>query len=88
MITNEEVAQTLEELATALQARGELIFKIRAYRRAAEAIRALGVPLEEYRLGRDLKQIPGVGDAIAKKLSAMLEQGPQQWLAWYLNKDG
>jgi len=74
-MTNEEVARTFEELADLLQARGELIFKIRSYRKAAAAIRALEVPIAEYRRQHDLKEIPGVGDAIAKKVNDLLDTG-------------
>lgn len=74
-MTNEEVAATLEELASLLEARRELIFKVRAYRKAAAAIRELGVPLEQYRHERDLKGIPGVGEAIARKVADLLDTG-------------
>lgn len=74
-MTNEEVALVFEELAEMLRAKRELPFKIRAYRNAAAAIRALPVPVEEYRRAHDLREIPGVGDAIARKVSELLDTG-------------
>ncbi len=74
-MTNEEVAAVFDELADRLQARKELIFKIRAYRKAAAAVRELPVPVEQYRRERDLKEIPGIGEAIAKKIADLLDSG-------------
>lgn len=75
MKTNQEVAEIFEELADMLVARKELPFKIRAYRKAAESIRRLEIPLEQFRRERNLKEIPGVGDAIARKISDLLDTG-------------
>ncbi len=84
MATNEEVAKALEELADHVQARGELIFKVRSYRRAAAAIRDLDIPLEEYVKQHRLREIPGVGEAIAKKVADMMRLGPAAWLRAYV----
>ena len=40
--------------------------------------------LSEYQLQHDLREIPGVGEAIAKKIEGMLEDGPDRWLESYL----
>ena len=74
-MTNLEVAQVLEELADLLAAKRELPFKIRAYRKAAASVRELEIPLEQFRRERDLREIPGVGDAIARKISDLLDTG-------------
>ena len=74
-MTNEEVAATFEELAYLLQARKELPFKYRAYRKAAMAIRDLPIPIEQYRREHDLREIPGIGEAIAKKVNDLLDTG-------------
>jgi DNA polymerase (family X) len=74
-VTNEEVAATFEELADLLQAKKELPFKYRAYRKAAAAIRELPVSVEQYRLEHDLREIAGVGEAIAKKVNDLLDTG-------------
>lgn len=87
-MTNEDVAQTFEEVADRLQARKELVFKIRAYRNAAMAIRRLGVPIEEYRREHDLKEIPGVGEAIARKVADLLDIGSFKLLDELRRGDG
>lgn len=74
-MTNEEVALVLEELAVMLRAKRELPFKIRAYQKAASAIRELPVPIEEFRHEHDLREIPYVGAAIAKKVNDLLDTG-------------
>lgn len=74
-MTNEEVAAVFEELAAMLKAKKELPFKIRAYQKAATAIRELPVPVEQYRREHDLREIPGVGEAIAKKVNDLLDTG-------------
>lgn len=74
-MTNEEVALVFEELAAMLRAKKELPFKYRAYEKAAATFRALPVPIEEYRRTHDLREIPGVGEAIAKKVNELLDTG-------------
>jgi DNA polymerase (family 10) len=74
-VTNEEVATIFEELADRLQAKKELPFKFRAYRKAATAIRGLQMPVDQYRREHDLRELPGVGDAIAKKIHDLLDTG-------------
>jgi DNA polymerase (family 10) len=72
---NREVARTLDEIADMLEILGENIFKINAYRRAAENIRSLGrdlsVMVEEGSLG----SIEGVGKAIAEKIAVLVTTG-------------
>lgn len=87
-MTNEDVAQAFEEVADRLTARKELVFKIRAYRNAATAIRGLDVPIEDYRREHDLKEIPGVGEAIAKKIADLLDTGSFKLLDELRRGDG
>ena len=68
MIDNNHIAQVLEQIADLLQIKGENVFKIRAYRTAAEKIRGLGIALA--RIG-DLDKLTGyegIGKAIAEKI--------------------
>ena len=65
---NSEVAKVFQDIADLLELKGENVFKIRAYQRAARAIehspRELKIMIEEE---EDLQNIPGVGEAIAKR---------------------
>ena len=75
MITNEEVARVFKEIADMLGMRGEDWFKIRAYLKVVKSINDLREPIENIvREGR-ARQIPGVGDAIEKKLNELIATG-------------
>ena len=73
---NLEIARVFHDMADLLELKGDNIFKIRAYRRAAQVIehlpKEMAVMLEQ---GEDFQQIPGVGDAIAKKSSELIKTG-------------
>ncbi len=76
---NTEVAAVLEEVADLLELKG-VAFKPNAYRKAAKNIRELKQELEEYRKKEDLRNIPGVGEAIAKKVEELLDTGKLKYL--------
>jgi DNA polymerase (family 10) len=64
---NDEVAELLQELADLISITGGDAYKIRAYEKAVRAI--AGYPEDVAGLGLgQLKKIPTVGDAIAKKI--------------------
>jgi DNA polymerase (family 10) len=80
---NNEVAKVFQDIADLLELKGENVFKIRAYQKAARAIeyypRELKIMIEE---GEDLHNIPGVGEAIAKKATELITTGQ---LGYYEN---
>jgi len=80
---NSEVAKVFQDIADLLELKGENVFKIRAYQKAARAIehhpRELEAMLGE---GEDLQSIPGVGEAIAKKATELITTGK---LGYYEN---
>ena len=45
MPTNEQIAELLENMAFLLEIKGDTVFKIRAYQRAARSIENLSAPL-------------------------------------------
>ena len=73
---NSEVARVFQDIADLLELKGENVFKIRAYQKAARAIehypRELEAMIEE---GDDLRSVPGVGEAIAKKTTELITTG-------------
>ena len=73
---NSEVAKVFQDIADLLELKGENVFKIRAYQKAARAIehypRELKAMIDE---GEDLQSIPGVGEAIAKKATELITTG-------------
>lgn len=76
MATNAEIAEVFEGMAALLEKKGDLIFKIRAYRRAVESIKHLPFELREHvARGENLRDIPGIGEAIDKKIREYISTG-------------
>ena len=71
---NELVARILYEIADLLDLDG-VAFKPRAYRRAAEVVESLGEPIEDLVASGRHAELPGVGEAIAKKIAEIVETG-------------
>lgn len=71
---NELVARILHEIADRLDLEG-VQFKPRAYRRAAEVVEALAEPIEDLVADGTHSELPGVGEAIAKKIAEIVETG-------------
>jgi DNA polymerase (family 10) len=75
-ITNEKIAQLFEELGALHEMKGDSLFQIRAYQRAARTIGHLSFPLAQaVEDGADLKKIPGIGRAISDKILELLQTG-------------
>jgi DNA polymerase (family 10) len=73
---NSEIAKVFQDMADLLELKGENVFKIRAYQRAARAIEHLPKEIEiMLQEGEDLQTIPGVGEAIAKKSIELVNTG-------------
>jgi len=74
-LTNQEVAQILRNIADYLEIKGEVVYKALAYRRAADNILSLGRDINEVWREGKLRDIPGVGAALSKKLDELLSTG-------------
>jgi DNA polymerase (family X) len=73
---NSQVARVFQDIADLLELKGESTFKVRAYERAARAIEHFPRELETMiEAGEDLRGIPGVGEAIAKKTAELVTTG-------------
>ena len=77
---NRQVAEILERIADILDVQGEIAYKGIAYRRAADQIAHLSEPIADIGQRGELRSIPGVGDAMEKKIGELLETGR---LAYY-----
>ena len=75
MKLNDAVAEALETLADALEFKGENIFKLRAYRKAARVLRELGQDVAALAREKRLRSLPGVGEGIARKIAQFIETG-------------
>ena len=72
---NSEIAAVFADIAYLLKCRKDNIFKIRAYERVAKSITELPVEVEQLVREDRLKEIPGVGEAINKKITEMVNTG-------------
>ena len=79
-MNNNELAAIFEKIGDLLEINGEVVYKTIAYRRAAESLRVLGREASLYRDEGKLTEIPGVGKAIAEKISELLESGHLEFL--------
>ena len=77
---NTAIAKVFQDIADLLELKGENVFKIRAYQRAARAIEHLPREIEVIlREGGNLRDIPGVGEAIEKKTTELVNTGKLQY---------
>ena len=67
--------EALEEIATLLELKEENPFKIRAYQNAARSIEAFGASFSGLQNQETLEKIPGIGKAIAAKISELATTG-------------
>jgi len=73
--TNRQVAEIFNQIADLSEIKGEVIYRVLAYRKAAESIGNLGRDINEVWQEGKLQDIPGVGQAIAEKISELLSTG-------------
>ncbi len=74
-MTNKELAEVFANIADLLEIKGEVIYKILAYRRASQTLAEYGRSVAEVWKAGKLRDIPGVGEAIAEKLDELLRTG-------------
>src|SRR5579859_463658 len=77
---NREIADILSDIGELLEVKGEVVFKTRAYHKAAQAIAGWPEPLSRVAAEGRLESIPGVGKAISDKVSTLVQTGR---LAYY-----
>ena len=70
--TNAEIAELLRQHADLMEIGGENIFRVNAYRKAADAVHAHDRPLASE---ADLTDLPGVGAGIAAALREIIDTG-------------
>jgi len=72
---NQEIADILNRMGALLEMKEENVFKVRAYYKAAENIAALTEDIEDIKNQNRLSEIPGIGEALAEKITEHLETG-------------
>ena len=73
--SNQQLAETFELIARLLEIKGEVIYKILAYRKAADSLVNLGRDINDIWREGKLIEVPGVGKAIAEKIDELLSTG-------------
>jgi len=81
-VKNSEIAKVFQDIADLLELKGENPFKIRAYQRVVRSIEHLPVEVEQLVKEDRLKEIPGAGEAITKKITELVTTGK---LGYYEN---
>lgn len=74
-MNNSNIAAIFRDIANILEIKGENIFRIRAYERAAQNIEALAEDLENYIKEDRLADIPGIGKDLADKIKEFYKTG-------------
>lgn len=72
---NKEIAARLDRIADALEIKGEIGFKVIAYRKAARVLADMTDDIEILAAEGRLQQIPGIGSGIARKIDEYLKTG-------------
>ncbi len=79
MPNKDEIADTLESIGLLLELKGENAFKTRAYANAARAVETYAGNIERMAQEGRLEEIPGIGAAIAAKISELAQTGRLQF---------
>jgi len=74
-VKNSEIARVFQDIADLLKVKKDNTFKIRAYQKAADSMEQLSVDVEQLVKEDRLKEIPGVGEAINKKINELVTTG-------------
>jgi DNA polymerase (family 10) len=74
-MTNQQLADIFRKIADLLEIRGENIYKILAYRKAAESLSNLSQDINAIWKEGKLTEVDGVGKAIAEKIDELLTTG-------------
>ena len=74
-MNNSEVARVFTAIADLLEIKKGNPFKIRAYRKAVGSIESLPVEIADLVAEKRLREVPGVGEAIAKKITELVTTG-------------
>jgi len=72
---NDELARIFEQIADALELKGETGFRVLAYRRASRALADLAEDVATLDGAGRLEEVPGIGEGIAKKIHEYLATG-------------
>jgi DNA polymerase/3'-5' exonuclease PolX len=73
---NAQVAARIDEVAGILEDKGANLYRVRAYRRAADTLRRLDQPVGELLAERGLpglEELPGIGESLARSIRELVD---------------
>jgi DNA polymerase (family X) len=79
-MNNQELADIFSLIGDLSEIKGENIYKTLAYRKVSDNLKILDRDVNEYWKAGELRQIPGVGEAIAEKIDELLSTGKLEFL--------
>lgn len=75
-MNNAQIADAFEQMAKLLELKGEKPFRIRAYENGARTVSELDESVASLlAAGKDLTELPGIGDTLAEKIAVMVKTG-------------
>ena len=72
---NAEIAEIFDRLADILEFKGEVVFKVNSYRKAARTLRDTTEDISVVASENRLEELPGIGKSTADKIAEYLETG-------------
>ncbi|MFH1359526.1 MAG: DNA polymerase/3'-5' exonuclease PolX [Candidatus Omnitrophota bacterium] len=72
---NKAIADIFENMGTLLEIKGDIVFKVRAYHRAAEILSGLSEDIEALRKENRIDQLEGIGEALKGKICEYIDTG-------------
>ncbi|MDY6932365.1 MAG: DNA polymerase/3'-5' exonuclease PolX [Halobacteriota archaeon] len=80
MKNNEETARVFDEIADILELKGANRFQVNAFRKAARTIEGMTEDISLVASEGRLKELPGVGEGIEKKIKELIDSGNLRYL--------
>lgn len=80
LLTNRDLAAIFTLIANLLEIKGEVVFKTLAYRKAAENLEQMGQEARALWSAGHLRELPGIGKALADKIDELLRTGRLRFL--------
>ncbi len=77
---NDLVITILTNVGDLLEILGESVYKIRAYRKAVEALKEITENVEDLVKEKKIENVPGIGEAIGSKIKEIVETGKLGYL--------
>src|SRR4030095_16069738 len=72
---NQQFSAIFRDIASLLELQGDDLYRVRAYRRAAQTLASLSEPLRTIARRGALETLPGIGKTLSREIQELLETG-------------